>query len=296
MLEVNVTKTIRPEDMRGNAGNSKVSTLQYPAELPKIYSKIDFFEYRRASDTNAERRQTASVILPVPERFLDSQNISISDREFGYTGFVASLVSRGATLGGSINELSGKFESAGKSFIQDPAQAIATMLALVPGSTDTQLLARQYAGTIPNPHVSAVFNGVDLKEFNFNFRLSPRSQQEADTINRIINVFRARTHPNPGTVAGAIYSLDYPDLAKMTIVGAKGLTSVNFSFISRFNVSYSSGSNMAFYKDGQPIEIALDFNMKEIDIRTRENYDGSSRDVSREARATSGQTNPGRES
>lgn len=277
------TKDIRPVDKRGSAGNSRIASLQYPAELPKIYTKIDFFEYRRSSDTNAERRQTASVILPVPEAFRDAQDISITDREFGYQGFVASLVSRGATLGGATSELSGKFESAASSFVQNPAQAITTMLALAPGSTDTQQLVRQYAGTIPNPHVSALFNGVGLKEFNFNFSLSPRSQEEANVINRIINTFRARTHPNPGTISGATYALDYPDLARMTIVGARGIPSVNFSFISRFNVSYSEGSNMSFYKDGQPIHIKLEFNMKEIDIRTRQDYDGSAgRDVTRD--------------
>lgn len=53
----------------------------------------------------------------------------------------------------------------------------------------TNLFSR-IAGATVNPNLELLFNGPQLRPFNFNFRLSPRSQGEADIVKGIIRFFK----------------------------------------------------------------------------------------------------------
>jgi hypothetical protein len=64
-------------------------------------------------------------------------------------------------------------------------------------------------GLARNPHTALLFNGVDLRNFTFNWRFSPRSQAQSQKLNTIINTIKRAMHPNL-TLGG--FALDYPNL------------------------------------------------------------------------------------
>ena len=45
-------------------------------------------------------------------------------------------------------------------------------------------------GTVVNPNLELLFNGPNLRTFNFNFRLTPRTPQESEVIRKIIFAFK----------------------------------------------------------------------------------------------------------
>ena len=47
-----------------------------------------------------------------------------------------------------------------------------------------------------NPNTRALFKGVNLREFSFNFKMIANSQREAIAIERIVNHFRTELYPN----------------------------------------------------------------------------------------------------
>ena len=58
-------------------------------------------------------------------------------------------------------------------------------------SLDTQ----SFAGVIKNPHTTIVFNGVNLRAINLEWRMSARTQQETDIIKSIQDTIKLRAHP-----------------------------------------------------------------------------------------------------
>ena len=261
---------------RGSAGGTNSFGSSYPTGItPKLYTKIDFFEYKRDISTpNAERRQTGSIRMPVPEQYNDATAIRLSDTSLGVLGAFAQFVSQGKGLGDIMNSASKSISGASQQSLINSVFDIASSL---PGGFDstTQDLARSFSGIVPNPHVTVLFEGVQLKTYSFQWKVSPRSQQDANALNSIISRIKGRSLPSILQVAGANYALQYPDLVKVSIVGAKQLESTDFAFIERISVNSSVGNSIAFYKDGQPVETSISMDIKEIDIRTREDYEGT---------------------
>jgi hypothetical protein len=54
----------------------------------------------------------------------------------------------------------------------------------------------------------------------------------------------------------------------------KSITPVYFSFISDVRMDYTGGGGASFYKGGNPIDMTLQINLKEINIVTRNTFTG----------------------
>jgi hypothetical protein len=271
-----------PTAERGSgAGNS--FDARYPTGMtPKIYTKIDFYEYRRDISNRGLRTQTGSIRLPTPEQFDDTSGIRLSGDgvEMGVIGGIADYIAKGGSLDSATIDAGRAIDQFKNQFgVNSPQTAALALARLIPGGSDgsaASAVAATFTGVVPNPHVTLLFEGVSLKTFDFQWRLSPRSQQDATAINSIIRTIKARMHPGTMKIGGTSYALLYPDLVKVKIVGSNGIEASEFAFIESFKVAFSgSGNSMAFYKDGQPVEAMLSLRIKEIDIRTRENFDGS---------------------
>jgi hypothetical protein len=57
-------------------------------------------------------------------------------------------------------------------------------------ATNTNNLQQRVNGSIGNPNLELLFTGPSLRSFTFNFRLSPRSKEEAIEVRRIIRFFK----------------------------------------------------------------------------------------------------------
>ena len=264
-----------PTGSRGVSGGTRRFDLGYPAGLtPKLYTKIDFFEYRRDISTpNARRQGTGTIRMPVPEQYNDATGVRLTgETSLGALGAFAEFVAKGKGVGDIVESAIDSYNSAmNKSLIN----SVLEIAAVLPGGFDstTQDLARSFSGIVPNPHVTTLFEGVQLKTFEFTWKVSPRSQQDAITLNSIIRRIKGRSLPSLLQVAGANYAFQYPDLVKIKIEGSKQFEETGFAFIESFSVNSSVGNSIAFYKDGQPVENTLSIRIKEIDVKTRENYE-----------------------
>ena len=135
--------------------------------------------------------------------------------------------------------------------------------------TVNQLLARGN-GEILNPNMELLFNGPTLRNFRFNFKLTPRNEKEAQQIKLIIRAFKRNMAPQAqgGSLQSGNWFLKTPNVFKLRYrTGRK-----NHPFLNRFkqcflencSVNYTGEGVHTTYDDGTPVSMILDLSFKEI--------------------------------
>ena len=254
-------------------------SLAYPEEEPNIYTRISFYEYQRIRPNEANPKLTlrGTVRLPMPTALPDNYGVRLSSFDSDLAGFLFSsnVGSNAAAAGQEILERL-RNNPGGSAAISDLAK---TALGIAPGISDTSLgrIAQLSVGAVKNPHTTTIFEGVNLRTHNFNFKMSAKNQNEANQIRRIIEQIKLEMHPK---VALGGLSLEYPSLVKIDFEGDVYVTPVYYSFIQTFTPNYTPVAGPTFYKDGTPVSIEIALSIQEINILTRDSIQGTAVDNS----------------
>lgn len=133
------------------------------------------------------------------------------------------------------------------------------------------ILARGF-GVIPNSNMELLFNAPTLREFQFSWRMSPRSRKEAEEIRRIIRFFKQGMAAKKltGQAGDASVFLGTPNIFKLqykTVGGKiiKGVNRIKPCAIVGTNVDYSPEGNWSAYDGGQPSSMILSIQAKELE-------------------------------
>jgi hypothetical protein len=128
--------------------------------------------------------------------------------------------------------------------------------------------------TIINPNIRALFKGVGLREFTFQFKMIARSQLEAEVIRQIIEHFRTEMYPEALDIGGADIGFKFPNLFEI-IFNYKGVPNKNMPKLMLCylrNVSTTiNPTGGAFRRDGQPNEV--DLTLSFVEHRTLDKRD-----------------------
>lgn len=117
--------------------------------------------------------------------------------------------------------------------------------------------------TIINPNIRALFRGVGLREFTFQFKMISRSQLEAEVVRQIVQHFREQMYPGTFDIdelGGADIGFKFPNVFQIQFNynGAPNRNIPKIEFCYLRNVSTSiNPTGGAFRRDGQPNEIDL---------------------------------------
>ena len=138
-------------------------------------------------------------------------------------------------------------------------------------------------GTATNPQETLFFSGVDLRSYQFDFKLFPESPEEAETIRKIIRTIKRQTLPTVRdmtngneTIAefgGSAFTkayLEYPAIVLINLLGIdeRHFTKYKPCMIKSFDVSYSS----TIAEGGVPAQVDIQISLQEIEIQTAEDY------------------------
>ena len=123
--------------------------------------------------------------------------------------------------------------------------------------------------TIINPNIRALFRGVGLREFTFQFKMIARSQFEAEVIRQIVQHFREEMYPGTFDIdelGGADLGFKFPNVFQIQF-NYNGVPNRNIPKIEKCylrNVSTSiNPTGGAFRRDGQPNEVDLSLSFVE---------------------------------
>jgi len=141
------------------------------------------------------------------------------------------------------------------------------------------------SGAVLNPNTELLFNSVDMRNFQLNFKLVPRNGAEATTCNKIIKTFKKCTLPKrePGEVFGFTGPSEFsgfigvPNLCKVSFMKGSSehdvLPRFKMCAVTQVDVNYTPDGTYATYSDGQPVAMTLTLNFQETKICFAEEVD-----------------------
>jgi len=265
------------------------------------------------SRQSPKERTVGLVKLPMPNDLKDSNNVAWGEDQLNaITAAAATLSAGGVNAGFDILE---SIANGDQNLLQGLSQALtgtfgglkealakAKEVAFAQGGTgkDLQLLGRSAvgsgllnlagfgvspeailargAGVIPNSNLQLLFNAPTLRAFRFNWKMSPRSQEEAIRINNIIRFFKqgmaVKRNKNSGAGGGS-YFLATPNVFDITFRTSKTnreITNENNAVLRIKTcacvgaaVNYTPQQMWNAYEKGQPTSCILSLEFKELE-------------------------------
>ncbi len=215
-----------------------------------------------ADDANNDFVDPVKIHLYVPQGFSVPDAASYGTTDFGL-------------LGNSENAASEALSE--KSFGQSVKLFLNNILGKVGAEELSPLATKQLIddGITLNPNTAVAFETVQLRSFNFQFKMVSESAEEAQQIFRIENEFRRALYP---TMQGI--SLRYPPKFRIQFLHGKKVSPymprILPSYLINMTTAFNSSTNM-FHADGSPSEVDLSLTFQETKLITRDKlYDTGS--------------------
>lgn len=170
-----------------------------------------------------------------------------------------------------------------KSTLADPlAQEIGGLAAQrtkLVGNGFTDYLLNQ-SGYAINPQLEVLFSRMEFRTFQFTFTFTPKSKQEAKSVNEIIKLFRVHAAPEMDTSGGgryfivpSVFNIQYmfADAVKGKSGPNKNLHNFAPCVLTSILVDYAPDVGWVTHDDGMPVKTTLILQFQEIEVLTKEN-------------------------
>jgi len=276
-----------PAQVLGAAGGT--SALYYPGNLNQLsyFMSFHFVEYQRAVGArDAQYLPRESVYLPLPQRIAEEFEIEYNTKSLGFWGnswkdaaeVAQSIVADGKGVwnrnkDGNYTGLNNN--EAGTNLLRDTVGFVGKYITtIMPDLLSDSVFGdapSAYFKIVRNPHVTAVFDGVHLREHAFEWMVSPRNAAESHTLEEIINTFRKNMHPTFSPGLGA-FALDFPYQVFCNFVGTSYLYPVKRAVVRSFTVDNTAGGMPVFYAGGAPVQLKISMVLQEVEILTRADF------------------------
>jgi len=258
---------------------------------------------------SVQQKSTGSLELPFPRTLRDATGVQVTsfERDFLYERLASGVASLSnmsgddilAGLGGVIGAGLAGVREGGAAVVRDgPAAAVAAamqkLFANVGSDTAKSVatfLAKKYlpgdlaktvsavAGQVVNPQQTLAFEGVNLREFTFEWDLFPSNLEDTKQITNIVNFLKRQMLPGTSGIANVSglekAFLQYPSVVELSLLGVQEAHFMRFkrAMIDNVSVDYTGGGNqVSIIKGGVPASVTLSISFKELTIQTAEDY------------------------
>jgi hypothetical protein len=265
----------------------------YPTGLgenKQDYIKFDMISYGPRKGITAsgnigkrslgEKGILGTVFLPIQpsitdQNTVDWQNDTINPLQLSGTS-VALAFSQGSNAAGATESAINQFMSG---YTGKDADAVKQYLRYWAAgkAVGTNLFSR-IAGATVNPNLELLFNGPQLRPFNFSFRLSPRDEKEAETVKGIIRFFKKGMAVDRSNKL----FLKAPNVFEIKYINGKGgehtsLNKIKVCALTSCSVDYTPDGSYATFTDTEATmtsyNLTLQFN--ELEPIFKDEYDSN---------------------
>jgi len=241
------------------------------------------FEYSDAGEAIYVKRaptvrlDTAiALYMPPTATFVDNANYT--DTEIGAAAKAGMDIYADVMAGKSIATTVGNsLEQLGPALSEGLTKALLGAVGNIPGFGGMREAYEMAAGTIIADRMELAFKGVAKRVFQFNFKMIPKSQQEADEIRKIIYAFRLNMLPEfkGGNRMGR--KLRVPSTFNIQYMYNGGennyLQKISTCVLENCTVSYGGDRYRTFTPNeigAPPVETSLTLNFKEMELITKD--------------------------
>ena len=247
----------------------------------------------------ARKEQLGLIRLPMPNQIQDSNNVSWGPDQISNITAAAAAGVLPMVNSENINNLIDKpletlaafgkeVGPTGKKFLSNLKTALGTanagaaaqgilgskILNMAGFDVSAESILARGMGVIPNNNMELLFNAPALREFQFNWKMSPRSESEAAIVNKIIKFFKAgmavKKQSNVGSGTGASYFLGTPNVFDVQFITTgneqiDGIMRVKECACTGCAVNYTPEGNWAAYEEGQPVSVIMTLKFSELE-------------------------------
>jgi len=233
---------------------------------------------------NGSKQPLGTILLPIPSNIQDGNSVNYTDDSMntlvgaalgGVEGImteVPAAFKRGGIEGAAtevFEQAKGTLDASGLTL--ENAQNLVTKylaaqaLGIFGANVSiNQLLARE-GGQVFNPNMELLFNGPSLRNFNFSFKIMPRSADEAEEVKQIIRFFKKGMSAKAG--AGGLF-LKTPNVFELRYRKGTGehpfLNKFKQCFLENISVNYTGDGVYATYEGGEPVSMEMTLAFKEL--------------------------------
>lgn len=149
------------------------------------------------------------------------------------------------------------------------SSAVSTMAARVGADLSLADAASFLSRKTPNQKRTLLFDGMALRSFSFSWKMTPRSEDELNTIYKIVDILKLQSLP---TLAANGVLFEYPNPVQITFhnVDQEKFPKIGVAVIDILRVNYTPDKALQLFSTGAPVSLQLDMSVKEIDVMVRE--------------------------
>lgn len=256
-----------PLNMDGKQDCITFTMLEY---APKKFSSFssDFAKGEAQSKREgSEKRRGKTVTLPIQPTISDSNVVKWGAEDmnaFQAIAAAAALSTIKDGVGGAVAALEGSAKLIAN---QKESLGAVTATYFAGEAAGVKGLLTRATGGIINPNTELLFQGPDLRTFNFTFSLSAREPEEAKRIRNIIRFFKQGMSVKRADTALFLksphtFEIKYlfggkPDHPWINRIKECALTSCN--------VNYTPAGNYATYEDGSMTQYDISLSFSELE-------------------------------
>ena len=294
----NLIKPAQVDIQKNKDKINRSGILKFPNDLGSHAIVLNFKSYDYSKSTTSNSTVSFnSVVLPLPRNIQESFNIEVRSNEIGIMG--AGLVDAKTALFNNTKTLD--------QFGKDTVDFITSAFDPNQGATaDSVLAAANYikraglsylnndlstaiditTGTFVNPHATLTFNGINLKVFNFDWEITPKSESESNNLQKIIKHIKRSILPSYAAPVGKADSnsislsrglLKFPDMVDIFFVGVDQNYFFHFKtcMIDQFSVDYSPNGNVLTKgpTGARPSILTMNMSLREAAIHDKSDYE-----------------------
>lgn len=298
----------------------KFGSLMYPKTMNRDQDRIFItqFQYKRTgvlmgetqysgmlgelNEGGSKKNVVGTVTLPMPNDISESNSVGWGEDSLSN---IAAMLMPGAVGavnkvadGNIIGALSTGLDTT-KEVLTDPGfgerikqllpvKAAAGIVGKFGVNVNPEAFIVRSTGAAINPNLELLFNGPKLRQFVFQFKMTPRSAPEADQIRRIIRFFKQGMAPRRSADNDASFFLGTPNIFKIQFKSRgkelKSIGKIKTCALVSFNVNYTPDGFYAAYQDAaangsQPIAVSIQLGFTELTPVFNDEYDNNYNDI-----------------
>lgn len=264
----------------------------YNNDQVKYFTQIKEYEYKRANPLEPTPIITPQAILsfPLPVNMPSDAYQSIV-REFDggeamtgidllTRGLATSSVGERGTAGSQTPTTSEKLTAAalgavGAYGVIKGTTGIGDLLGLTAGLQPILDLGGAYFGKARNPHTAMIFDRMGVRHFTLQYNVSPRDEAQSRTLDSMLFYMRSKMHPR--FMPTNKFVLEYPSMFSVKFIGLEnmGVPTIDYSFLKGLSIN-ATPQGQVYYKGGFPTILDITMEFVELDMKTREYFQGNS--------------------
>ena len=214
------------------------------------------------------------ILLPIPQGLSDTNMVKWGQDEINP---IEAAVTAGAVkaMEGDPGKALNNLRSATQSVLTSGnAQSLATSYAAAKalgsfgGNVTAEGILARSTGQVLNSNMELLFQGVQLRSFNFSFNLAPRFDKEAIVVKQIIRTFKQSMAAKTSSGAGAGLFISSPEVFQLTYKSGNSkhpfLPSFKPCALVSMGVDYAASNVYATYEDATPVHMRLSLSFQEL--------------------------------